>query len=454
MTIRKQILTLFSFTVISVIAIILSIIYMLFSEYREEEFQQRQKEKIKTTITLLDEIKEMNESIVEAMDKITIHDFYDEKLLVFDEHKELIFSSIDDLPINIYKNILGKLSPENTWIETYEEGYDVVGVFVENIGNNGYYGINKAYDEYGFTKLHFLRNILITSFLAVATLIIFIALYLSRKIAKPISDMANQMEKINLEKTVPNIDIPHGNQKEIILLQEKFNSLVKKTNEAFAFQKHAINHISHELKTPISIIVSNLEKLEDSDDPKELKRGIEKQKKETAKLANIINTLLILSKLETKNDLKTEKVRIDELVFDVIDEIQPALNDFSFKLDYVFEDITENNLTVSVNKELIKSAFSNLFFNAKNYSIEKEALIKMEKINNKLIIRIINKGPIILDKEEKYIFEYYFRGKNSHGFAGFGLGLVLAKRIIDLHGGSISYTKQLPDINEFKIELI
>lgn len=454
MTIRKQIILLFSVTVVSVIAIIFIAIYMIFSEYREEEFQQRQKEKIKTTIKFLGDVEDMNESLAQAMDKITIHDFYDEKMLVFNEKKELIFSSIDDLPISIYKNILDKLSPDNSWIETYEEEYDVVGVYVFDNKGRGYYGISKAFDEYGFTKLEFLRYILIFSFLVIAALVITIAIYLSRRIAKPITAMAKNIEKINFNKKLDSLEINHGNQDEIKLLLDRFNALVDRTNEAFSFQKHAINHISHELKTPISVLVSNLEDLENEEDLEKLRKGINQQKRSTKNLASIINTLLSLSKVESQKKIKTEKNRIDELIFDIIEEVQILDQDFSFNVDYLMGELDEKNLTLSVNKDLMRSALSNLILNAKNYSSDKEAKIEISESKSKLFITIQNKGQLLTDNEEKYLFEYFFRGENSFGRSGFGIGLVLAKRIINLHNGELSYKKQNPNLNIFVVELV
>lgn len=80
MKIRNKILIYFSTTVLALTAISLGLIYILFSEYREEEFQQLQNEKIKYTIGLITEFKEMSEEVSLLLDAQDIHDFYDEKL--------------------------------------------------------------------------------------------------------------------------------------------------------------------------------------------------------------------------------------------------------------------------------------------------------------------------------------------------------------------------------------
>jgi two-component system, OmpR family, sensor histidine kinase ArlS len=87
MKIRNKILIYFSTTVIALTAISLTIIYILFSEYREEEFQQQQNEKIHTTIKLIEKFKRESATISYLIDQQDINDFYDEKLLVYDSNK-------------------------------------------------------------------------------------------------------------------------------------------------------------------------------------------------------------------------------------------------------------------------------------------------------------------------------------------------------------------------------
>src|SRR5690625_117393 len=164
MTIRNKILIYFSSTVIALSAITLTVIYILLAEYREEEFQQRQNEKIQHTIRFLSDYKQMSENLYEVLDEQTIHDFYDEKMMVFNSRKERIFSSLDDLSILKYKKILEDLSAEKTWIETKEEDYDVVGIYTVYKGE-GFYGVSKAYDDFGYSKINFLRRVLIGIFI-------------------------------------------------------------------------------------------------------------------------------------------------------------------------------------------------------------------------------------------------------------------------------------------------
>src|SRR5699024_5545380 len=124
-----------------------------------------------------------------------------------------------------------------------------------------YYGVSKAYDLSGYSKLYFLRNVLIAIFIAITIIVILLSIYLSNIITKPITELAEKLNKYDLRKEEMSLIETDTSSFELQYLTERFNELLGRTNEAFAFQKNAINHISHELKTPITILVSELEKI-------------------------------------------------------------------------------------------------------------------------------------------------------------------------------------------------
>src|SRR5690554_4477741 len=248
MSIKNKIIINFSTTVIVLTAVSFAIIYILFSEYREEEFQQQQKEKITTTIKFLAEYVQMNEDLANIIDELTIHDFYDEKMMIFDAKKSLIFSSIDDLTIADYQTKINELSPSNRWIETKESRYDVVGLYYEH-NNKSFYALSKAYDAFGYTKMYFLRNTLVALFIAITVVVLVVSLLLSNKISRPIVTLANKLNQYDLSKENAEEIAVETSSDELRQLTLRFNELIKRTNDAFSFQKHTIHHISHQLRS-------------------------------------------------------------------------------------------------------------------------------------------------------------------------------------------------------------
>lgn len=450
MGIRKKILLYFSLTTISLTGVALFFIYTLFAEYREEEFQQRQKEKIKSTLFFLTEIKKADSELAKAIDRLTINYLYDEKLLFFNANKELIYSSIDDTPIQYSKEIIEKLSDANEWFESKDELYDVVGLYLQNDGKT-YYGISKAYDKFGYSKLNYLKLVLFVTFLIISISIILIAYFLSKKITQPLLSITKKISSYNFEEDYNPIEIKQS-KNEISILAEQFNKLMKRMNEVFAFQKHAIHHISHELKTPISILVSNFERIEKEVDINSIQALIKNQKEDTKNLSDIINSLLEISKAETGNILRQDKIRIDELVFDVADELKQIYPDFQFSIEYdQTED--ENNLILSANSLLLKAVLTNLMLNSVQYSEDGKAKITIGGYTNRIEITFENNGSAITQDENQFIFQHFFRGENSKGKRGFGLGLVFVHKIISLHSGTVSYQSPNSTSNIFTISI-
>ena len=129
MSIWKKILINFSLVTTILIGGAFFLIYILFSEYREEEFQQRQKERITNTLRLLTDAKKIDDNVVKSLDRLTINDLSDEKLLIFNQDKKLIYSSIDDAAIPYSERLLLALSVKKTWIEQKDGLYDVCRYF-------------------------------------------------------------------------------------------------------------------------------------------------------------------------------------------------------------------------------------------------------------------------------------------------------------------------------------
>ncbi len=451
MKIKNKIRLYFSTTVIALTALSSIIISILFAEYREEEFQQRQKEKIKYTLGLLVEYQELSENLSAIMDKLTIHDFYDEKMLIYDQQKQLIYKSVDDLPIEETATILNELSPANQWIETKEDKYDVIGMYLES-GGKTYYALSKAYDAFGYTKLNFLQNTLVVIFIVITGIVLFISNYLSRKISSPLTNLAEKVGSLNInDKSFKGLEVDTTSY-ELKYLGDKFNQLINRTNDAFAFQKHAAQHISHELKTPIAVLVSELERAKNIPDAAVKNEVIENQINKAKSLADVITVLLEISKNESGNQIALEPVRVDELIFNGIEELSITNPEFRFEISFQPDDFNESQLELNANTLLVKQAFLNVMRNCISYSLEPQAKIIFDgTIADQIKISFVNEGNPIKAEEEIYLFDHFYKGSNNPGHPGFGLGLVLTKKIVELHHGIITYSNSSGNKIQFDI---
>lgn len=440
MTIRSKILLYFSTLSIGIVGIAFIIIYSLFSNYRTQEFQQRIKDKTITTVKFLVEIEQIDHNLLQTMDEYTINNLYKEKILIFDSSKKLIYSSVDDTKIKYEKYILNDLSPHNPLIETTEDNFDLVGVCFQ-FGNRNYYGIAKAYDEFGLDKLVYLKSVFIIIFIIFSSVILITSYLISKQITQPINLMAGELKKINLDSQNSLITVPDSKD-EIHVLASRFNELMKRLNDAFSFQKHAIHHISHELKTPIAILVSNFEKMETEKNTELLQAMIRNQKEDTKTLSDIINALLEISKVETGNKLEIQQVRLDDLVFEVLDEVKRLHEEFSFEVELDESIVSEELLSIKGNQRLLRLAVMNLAANCIRYSDNQKAKFRIYVKDHELCLDAVNSGEIIRDHEKQFLFQHFFRGENSKEHRGFGLGLVLINKIITLHQARITYSSK------------
>lgn len=451
MKIRNKILLYFSSTVIGLTLVSFVVIYYLFSEYREEEFQQQQLEKITYTVRLVSEHKRKSEQLSSMLDEQDIHDFYDEKLLIYDGAKELIFSSIDNLEIRSAGQILHELSPNRRWIETKGGDYDIVGAYLESEGK-AYYAISKAFDSEGYSKRDFLGKLLTGLFVIFTLVVWLITRHLSNIISRPIVALSEKLSKMVVEDSA-GIEITTSTS-ELKTLAGKFNELLARTRESFVFQKHTIHHISHELKTPIAILVSELEKLQKEEDMEQVRLQAHRLAGNAKSLGGIINVLLEISKIDSGQAISRGAVRVDELLFDIIGELNRIHPTYIFELNYPSDSFDESRLYISANRLLMKQAFQNLLLNGVSYSDNGKVEVLIEfPAPEKIRISFTNRGKPLSEDETRFLFSHFFRGENSRDKSGFGLGLVLTHRIFKLHSATIYYENPGAEVNRFVVEM-
>ena len=134
-----------------------------------------------------------------------------------------------------------------------------------------------------------------------------------------------------------------------------------------------------------------------------------------------------------------------------MEEVKAVSPQYNIKFDFCDNITDENLLVLRGNEMFLKTAFRNLIENACKYSDDKSAHLVICSSQQKLQIECINKGKIINEQEQKMLFTHFFRGENSAGKRGSGLGLVIAQRIFAMHQAQIFYHFKEEDINIFTI---
>lgn len=267
----------------------------------------------------------------------------------------------------------------------------------------------------------------------------------------PLNLFHQKIKKINENNLDTRIE-SKSNKNEIDLIANEFNYMMDRIEISYQKQKEFIAHASHELRTPLSRITSKIENtVADSKTTTENKSFLKTILSDVNQLTELINSLLILSKIDDKNHQKNEVHRMDEILFSAIENLNKSFPDFIILFEMEESDNLDSVLEIKGNKNLLEIALSNVLKNACVYSDNKQAKVKISTENNHLLITISNTGKTLSEDEQKNLFQPFMRGENSKGTSGFGLGLRIVQRILTLHKANITYSVSEENTNSFQL---
>lgn len=424
-----------SFVTILFLAISFSVIYTNY-EFRKFEFKKRLEEKALTTVKLLIDVKEVDRKLLRIIDNNSVNKLFDEKTLVFNDSLHIIYSSLDDHHINWDKNDLKYLRKHQSFFRSNGED-EVFGIYYLSKGK-AYYVLTSANDIRGKRKIEFLIFVMIIT----ATIFLisswFIIRYIVKKVLNPLNIFHKRISEINENNLKKRIDIKQNSKNEIDLLGKEFNLMLNRIENAYQKQMEFTAQASHELKTPIARIIVQLENLmNEADDNIKFKAN---QIIENAKnLSELIQSLLLLTKIENQDKIFVNNVFVNEILENAIDKICRQHPDLKIHYNIEITNSELDLLLLNCDKFLMEIVFTNLLRNAYLYSKKKEVEILVITNDNRLNIIFKNDGNSILLSEQKNIFQPFTRGKNSTGKSGLGLGLRIVERILSFYGYSINY---------------
>ncbi len=426
-----------------------TLIFILYSNFRKEEFRNRLEIKALSSIKLLVNVKETDRQLLKMIDQNSINQLLDEKILIFDANYKLIYSSIDDAKINWSVEDLKDLKKQKNSFKKQGD-YEVFGVFYE-INNKNFYILISAPDYYGNSKLLYLRFILILSYLFFTTICWIFTSYTVKKAMSPLGSFHQKIKNINENNLDTRVEVK-SNKNEIDLIANEFNFMMDRIEISYQKQKEFTANASHELRTPLSRITSQIEnfnaKKETDNETKSFLRII---LADLNQLTELIHSLLILSKLDNKKYDQKEKYRLDEILFSSIKKLNKTFPYFVIQFEIEENDNLDSLLEIKGNKKLLEIAISNILKNAYVYSNNKQAKIRISCAEQHLMISVSNTGKTLDEKEQENLFQPFMRGKNSNRTSGFGLGLRIVQRILSLHNSKIIYSIPAKNVNLFQL---
>lgn len=438
MNYKSRLILLYVGTFFLVFAATLAFVYISYAEFRREEYWERLQQKSLTTANLLLEVKEVDKHLLKIIDRNSIQRMFDEKVLVFDEKDELIYSSLDDEPIRYSSKLLNRVRAEGKIFYTDSDGDEVVGVHYRG-SNSDYVVLASAYDKWGKRKLRNLLQTLVIALVVGTSLIVMASYFYIRQVFKPIDRLNQSIRSItenNLKQYLP----VRNSRDELDQLALNYNQMQERLHRAFELQRSFVHNASHELKTPLARMNSKVEKAlqVEKQDSRPLRKTLELLQHDISEQAGLIEGLLLLHRLQSAAPIIKNKVRLDELLFQSMNEAQILNPSLHVHLNMDESINSDQQLTVQANPHLLKTCFQNLLTNSANYAADQTVHIDVKAGKAKLYIIFANAGKTPLS--ENLLFEPFYRGENASNTAGSGLGLSIVRHIAENMGGSITYS--------------
>ncbi len=286
------------------------------------------------------------------------------------------------------------------------------------------------------STINIIEQQLIIVSIVVLLLSIVVAYFISKRLSNPIIRISKAAKLISKGKLKTNFD-SGSDIKELVDLTDALNDMKEELSKTEELQKDLMANVSHDLKTPLTMIKAYAELILDIniDDKEKCKSNLNIIIEEVNRLNDLVNDILALTKVE--NDLD----KLDISSFDLIKLIKRIVkqhNIYVIKDGYSIEFIHNNidKLMINADKKKIEQVIYNLLNNALNYTgNDKKVIIKVVEDDKDYTIMVIDSGKGIDKKEIDHIFDRYYRSKKNHKryVYGTGLGLSIVKNILLLH---------------------
>lgn len=281
----------------------------------------------------------------------------------------------------------------------------------------------------------------------------------SRSVTKPLNEIAGEMLKLKEEN--PEFHFNQYQYDEMNVIATTTMQMSKAVNESMKrieFEKMVrqefFSNASHELKTPLTSIRGYVELLENDmvANEKMKKDFLLRIKRETANMTNLINDILMISRLETKEaEVILSEVRLCPLVKEVCASLEPLAKEYQVEMS-----MNCRPLTMYANTQQLRELFNNLLTNAIKYNRpEGKVKVTVTAEPNEIIIMVEDTGVGIPEDAKQRIFERFYRVDKgrSKKVGGTGLGLSIVKHIVNFYNGSIEVESKLMQGTKFTVRL-
>lgn len=433
MQIRSKLTLQFIVLVAGILLLSLCFIYVKFRQMTENEFYGNLRSKALMTAEMVLHEEEKLQPLPDKTDRDNDTALlFRENVVIYNSDFQRVFAfdrTAEPLP---YKTLLNlKLGNEIR----FPRG-QMLALGLRHVSRSGREYFVVAESVFNSEELVHLRNILIVTFLLCIGIVAAGGWFYAGQAMSPVARIVNQVDSILPSDLRARLDASN-NHDEISRLVATFNRLLDRIQFAFRMQKSFISNVSHELKNPLSVIISQLEIALDRQ-----KRSLEEYRdtlssvlEDARDLNDTTEKLLQLARVHSEGaDIGFEQVRLDEIMLQTRSALLRLHPDYHISFDIEGVPEHEEQLCVRGNESLLRSAFQNLMDNGCKFSPDKKVDVKIWfEATGQHRVEITDCGPGIPTKDLQLIFQPFFRSSQNIHIRGSGIGLSLVDSILKLH---------------------
>ena len=329
-----------------------------------------------------------------------------------------------------------------------------------NVGDTEELNLSKTYLLYMFTPLYPVGStisILRTQLTYITVIALFLALsiaiYMATHISKPIKEITKSAAEMG--KGNYGIQFHGGQYEEIAELAETLTNASRELEKSDMYQKDLIANVSHDLRTPLTMIKSYAEMIRDlsGDNPEKRQQHLNVIIEETDRLNALVDDMLNMSRMQQRN------VELERTDFDLTETVNSLLPSYRILAEQEGYNIGFRNpgpLMVNGDEPKIKQVISNLINNAVKYCGDDKVIeVELERSGKKARLSVTDHGQGIAPDELTHVWERYYKSSTHHvrPTEGSGLGLSIVKEILTLHKAEYGVSSKVGQGSTFWFEM-
>lgn len=286
---------------------------------------------------------------------------------------------------------------------------------------------------------HFMNSVTLVTLIIASLLGILVSYvvgyFMSRQSFQPILAMTKSAAAIGPSNLHDRIEVPEVKD-ELKELSETFNGLLDRIDDAYSKQAQFVSDASHELRTPLTVIKGYNDLLNrwGKEDPEILSEAIEAIRLETDNMSMLVENLLFIAKGENR------KMKLSPVSFSVKELLEETAKDFSLSVPGRAFQVDAEEFTVTQDRRMMKQLLRIFLENSVKFTKEGSVItLRAKEKGDRYSLQVEDQGDGIAKEDLKNVFERFYVGEKARtkDKAGSGLGLSIAKWIVDTHGGQV-----------------